>query len=136
MTVGKGYAGYAPGGGSSGTERIQDVGFDTGTGWSGTGTVNTGAGTGTMTVGQTLVASFSSPLVIGESYTLAIAVTSGSIAGTSMNATLQGGQVVINAGIPPTGPWVFVASAASSSLTLQTTDVGTLVLNSVSLIGP
>lgn len=120
----------------SDVERIQDVGFDTGTGWAGTGTVNTGAGTGTMTVGQTLVATFASPLVIGEDYVLTIGVQSGSIGSTAVFATLQGGQQVIVEGSPPIGPWPFTAAAASNTITFQTTDSGTLVFNSVSIIGP
>lgn len=135
VTVGKGYAGWSPGGGSPpGTERIQDVDFDTGDGWSGTGTV--AAGTGTMTTGQTLIATFTGVLLVGETYTLEIGVSSGSIGGTALFATLQGGQQIITEGAPPVGPWIFVAAAGSGTLTFQTTDAGTLVLDSVSLIGP
>lgn len=134
--MGRGYAGYAPSSAPSGSERIQDPTFDTGTGWSGTGTVNTGAGTGTMTVGQTLIAALSSPLVLGETYTLTTTITSGSAGAQSLEITLGSpSQTVQSAGAPPS-PVVFVATGASTTLTLQTFDIGTLTLTSITLIGP
>lgn len=128
------YAGYAGGAGPPDVQRIQDPGFDTGTGWSGTGTI--GAGTGTMTVGQTLIAALSAPLIAGQSYTLTTSITSGSAGGQSLEVTLGSpSQTVQSAGAPPS-PVVFVATGASTTLTLQTFDVGTLVLTSITLTGP
>ncbi len=89
-----------------------------------------------MTVGQTLIAALSSPLVLGETYTLTTTITSGSAGAQSLEITLGSpSQTVQSAGAPPS-PVVFVATGASTTLTLQTFDIGTLTLTSITLIGP
>ncbi len=131
------YAGYAGGGGPPDVQRIQDPGFDTGTGWSGTGTVDTGAGTGTMTLAQTLIATFSAPLIAGQTYTFVMTRVSGN--SNSSRGTLNVGatQQIFADGVPnPLTGFTFVATEASTTITLQVTDITTLILSSVSLTGP
>lgn len=133
--IGTGIDGVAPT--PSDTERIQDVGFDTGTGWSGTGTVDTGTGRGTMTVGQTLIATFTSPLIAGQTYTIIINRVSGSQSASRGTLNMGATQEIFLDGSPnPFTGFSFIADAASTTLTIQVTDIDTLVLNSVSLIGP